>query len=86
MFGFTISLEKKYHKYVLSIHCHSRLQRSREHCTLFEKIHPVCETIGDAYEVLFVDDGSLDETFAVLSELSKQFPQLVVIRFQKNTG
>ena len=53
---------------------------------LFEKIQAVCETIGEAYEVLFVDDGSRDETFAALSELSKQVPQLVVIRFQKNAG
>ena len=53
---------------------------------LFEKIRVVCETMGEAYEVLFVDDGSRDETFAVLSELSKQFPQLVVIQFQKNAG
>ena len=53
---------------------------------LFEKIQRVCQAIGDAYEVLFVDDGSKDKTFAVLSELSKQEPQLVVIRFQKNAG
>ncbi len=53
---------------------------------LFEKIQAVCETIGDAYEVLFVDDGSRDRTFAVLSELRKQKPQLSVIRFQKNAG
>ena len=53
---------------------------------LFKKIQAVCETIGVAYEVLFVDDGSRDETFAVLSELSKQEPQLAVIRFQKNAG
>ena len=53
---------------------------------LFEKIQTVCETIGEAYEVLFVDDGSKDKTFAVLSELSKQAPQLVVIQFQKNAG
>ena len=53
---------------------------------LFEKIQTVCEAIGDAYEVLFVDDGSQDKTFAVLSELSKQAPQLAVIRFQKNAG
>ena len=53
---------------------------------LFEKIRAVCKTIGDPYEVLFVDDGSRDRTFAVLSELSKQFPELVVIRFQRNAG
>lgn len=53
---------------------------------LFEKIQTVCDAIGDAYEVLFVDDGSQDETFAVLSELSKQSPQLAVIRFEKNAG
>ncbi len=55
-------------------------------CPLFEKIQAVCETIGDSYEVLFVDDGSHDRTFAVLSELSKRKPQLVVIRFQRNAG
>ena len=53
---------------------------------LFEKIQAACETIGDSYEVLFVDDGSRDRTFAVLSELSEQKPQLVVIRFEKNAG
>jgi len=53
---------------------------------LFEKIQAVCEAIGDAYEVLFVDDGSQDKTFAVLSELSKQEPQLAVIQFKKNAG
>ena len=53
---------------------------------LFEKIQAVCETIGETYEVLFVDDGSHDDTFAVLSELSKQKPELKVIRFEKNAG
>lgn len=53
---------------------------------LFEKIQAVCEAIGETYEVLFVDDGSQDKTFAVLSELSKQEPQLIVVRFQKNAG
>lgn len=53
---------------------------------LFEKIQAVCETIGDTYEVLFVDDGSSDATFAVLSELSKRVRQVVVIRFKENAG
>ena len=53
---------------------------------LFEKIQTVCETIGDTYEVLFVDDGSSDATFAVLSKLRKRVPQVVVIRFKENAG
>ena len=53
---------------------------------LFEKIQTVCEAIGDPYEVLFVDDGSKDKTFAVLSELSEQEARLSVIRFQRNAG
>ena len=53
---------------------------------LFEKIRVVCETMGETYEVIFVDDGSRDGTFVVLSELSKQFIQLVVIQFEKNAG
>ncbi|RKU18740.1 glycosyltransferase [Candidatus Poribacteria bacterium] len=53
---------------------------------LFEKIQTVCQTIGDGYEVLFIDDGSMDETFTVLSELSELEPQLAVIRFKENAG
>ncbi|MDE0088280.1 MAG: glycosyltransferase family 2 protein, partial [Candidatus Poribacteria bacterium] len=53
---------------------------------LFEKIQAVCETLEGTYEVLFVDDGSQDGTFTVLSKLSQTFPQVVVIRFQKNAG
>ncbi len=53
---------------------------------LYEKIRSVCESIGRTYEVLFVDDGSQDNTFEVLSELRNQELHLVVIRFQKNAG
>ena len=53
---------------------------------LYEKIRAVCESIGRTYEVLFVDDGSQDNTFEVLSELRSQELHLVVIRFQENAG
>ncbi len=53
---------------------------------LYEKIRTVCESIGETYEVLFVDDGSRDKTFEVLSELREGEPHLAVIRFQKNAG
>lgn len=53
---------------------------------LFEKIQAVCEAIDETYEILFIDDGSRDSTFKVLSELHKEASCLQVIRFQENTG
>ena len=53
---------------------------------LYEKIRSVCESIGKSYEVLFVDDGSQDKTFDVLSEIREYSPNLSVIRFQENEG
>ena len=38
------------------------------------------------YEIVFVDDGSADNSFAVLAELQKADPMVRVIRFRKNFG
>ena len=53
---------------------------------LYEKIRTVCNEVGKSFEVLFVDDGSNDKTFEVLSDLREEEPNLAVIRFQKNAG
>ena len=53
---------------------------------LYDKIRNVCDKIGKSYQVLFVDDGSNDTTFDVLSKLRDTEPNLAVIRFQKNAG
>ncbi len=53
---------------------------------LYEKIRDVCDSIGKTYEVLFVDDGSQDKTFEVLTEMRETSTNLSVIRFQENAG
>jgi glycosyltransferase involved in cell wall biosynthesis len=41
---------------------------------------------GRSYEVLLVDDGSTDDSFARLSRLQAKHPQLRVIQFRRNFG
>jgi len=46
------------------------------------------QTLADKYnyELIFVDDGSTDSSFAVLTDLAKGDPKVRVIRFRKNFG
>jgi glycosyltransferase involved in cell wall biosynthesis len=41
---------------------------------------------GRNYEMIFIDDGSRDDSFKVLAELHKQDARVRVIRFRKNFG
>ena len=52
---------------------------------LYEQI---TQTLDDKYdyEIIFVDDGSSDNSFDVLSRLQKADPKIRVIRFRKNFG
>ena len=38
------------------------------------------------YEIIFIDDGSSDNTFNVLTQIRKNDPKVRVIRFRKNFG
>ena len=44
------------------------------------------ESLTEDYEVIVVDDGSVDGTLSVLNELMRQFPRLKVIRHDLNQG
>jgi glycosyltransferase involved in cell wall biosynthesis len=41
---------------------------------------------GRAYEIIVIDDGSTDESFAILARLQTADPRLRVIRFRRNFG
>lgn len=39
-----------------------------------------------AHEILFVDDGSTDNSWAVIEELKREFPSVKAIKFRRNYG
>ena len=54
---------------------------------LFEKLSARLDNLGQTYEVIFVDDGSTDNTFKELTKLHDENPGIVrVIRFRRNFG
>lgn len=53
---------------------------------LVEELVPVLESTGRQFEVLFVDDGSTDGSYAVLECLHGADSRLKVIRFRRNFG
>ena len=54
---------------------------------LFEdRLRPVLDGLGGAYEVVAVDDGSRDATPLVLDRARRRWPELRVIRLRRNCG
>jgi len=53
---------------------------------LHREITETLSASGYSYEVLFVDDGSTDGSFGVLSSLQRRDPHVRVIRFRRNFG
>ncbi len=53
---------------------------------LIGEINGVLRHLGKSYEVVVVDDGSEDQTFAVLSKLHREQPTVKVVRLKRNFG
>jgi dolichol-phosphate mannosyltransferase len=51
-----------------------------------ERIRPVLDGLGVAYEIVAVDDGSGDATPVVLELMRRSWPELRVIRLRRNSG
>lgn len=54
--------------------------------TLIERLGQALPGIATAYEVILVDDGSLDESWTLISGLAKRYPWVRGIRLRRNFG
>jgi glycosyltransferase involved in cell wall biosynthesis len=53
---------------------------------LHTRLTNVIPAITENYEILFVDDGSTDNSFAILKEINKEDKKVKVIKFRRNFG
>ena len=53
---------------------------------LHTRLCDILPTITENYEILFVDDGSTDNSFALLKELNKENKSVKVLKFRRNFG
>lgn len=53
---------------------------------LHQEIVESCSKLNNSYELIFVDDGSWDESFVVLKNIQKDDHKVKVIKLRKNFG
>src|SRR5512136_3194498 len=53
---------------------------------LHAELSSVLAALGKSYEIIAVDDGSRDQSLAVLKQLAQADPHLVVISLRRNFG
>jgi glycosyltransferase involved in cell wall biosynthesis len=53
---------------------------------LATRLVPVLEQAGRAFEIVFIDDGSRDQTSAMVRALAEQDPRIKLVRFTRNYG
>lgn len=54
--------------------------------TLYDKLVEVMDKAGESFEIIFINDGSEDESGKILVEISGKDPRAKVIHFGKNFG
>ena len=53
---------------------------------LVKRLIPVAGSLSDDFEVIFIDDGSKDQSWNILMKLQKSNPRLKIIKLARNFG
>lgn len=53
---------------------------------LDRRLRLLLDTLGETWEVVFIDDGSKDKTLAMLEELARSEPRYRILSFSRNFG
>ncbi len=51
-----------------------------------QTIVPILQSLGLSYELVFINDGSRDNTLSVLQQAKTDYPQIRIINFSRNFG
>jgi len=63
------------------------LHNEQENVTdLYARLKSVMEASGETFEMVLVDDGSIDGTFALLREIAAVDSRVTVVKLRRNFG
>src|SRR5215470_7717910 len=55
-------------------------------CQFYERVSSVCRRLVPDYEIILVNDGSTDDTWPILAELTSRDPHVVAVCLSRNHG
>ncbi len=70
-------------KYSIVVPFHNEQESVTE---LYDRLKAVMEANGDSFELVFVDDGSSDQTFLLLQQIAGVDSRVVVVKLRRNFG
>jgi glycosyltransferase involved in cell wall biosynthesis len=70
-------------KYSIVVPFHNEQESVTE---LYDRLKAVMESIGETFELVFVDDGSRDRTFNLLQQIAAVDSRVVVVKLRRNFG
>ena len=70
-------------KYSIVVPFHNEQESVTE---LYDRLKVVMEQVGESFELVFVDDGSRDATFTLLSQIAAVDSRVVVVKLRRNFG